>query len=165
VLAAVAGVALVTAGCGDDPEPEALPSFTASASATAPDDETAVEAAYLEYEDAFEAMAASGDPQPARLRPYATPERAQKDAENLSLLFDEDYRVVGSTSIDVRSVTVTGEKAVVEACIDASKWITVKTGESPAPGETGEGSGLARVDMVKQDGRWLVSESAEAGAC
>ena len=162
MLAALAGAALVTAGCGDDPEPEALPSFTASPSA---DDETAVEAAYREYEDAIEAMAASGDPEPAQLRPYATPERAQEDAENLAILFDQDYRVVGTTSIDVRSVTVTGEKAVVEACIDASKWITVKKGESPAPGETGDAPGLARVDLVQQDGRWLVSKSADAGAC
>ena len=159
------GVALVAAGCGDDPEPETLPTFTGSPSASASDAKGAVEAAYRAYEDATEDMAASGNPDPAQLRPYATQERAQEDAENLAILFDQDFRIVGTTTIDVRSVTVTGEEAVVEACIDASKWITVKKGESPEPGETGQSPGLARVQLVQQDERWLVSKSTDAGTC
>lgn len=161
MLALVTSAALTTA-CGDDAEPGDLPTLSSSPSATA-DAESAVEAAYRGYQKATEEIAASGNPNPATLRPYATAERAQKTAEDLSLLIDEGFRIVGTQKIDVRSVTVDGEKAVLEACIDATEWITVKKGETPGPGEKGQAPDLASVDLVQQGGEWLVSGSKDGG--
>lgn len=164
-LVVLAGAALVTAACGDDdPGPQSLPTLSSAPPAT-PDAKAAIEAAYRGYEAATEEMAASGDPNPAKLRPYATAARAQKDAESLAVLFDQNYRIVGETGIDVRSVTVTGDKAVVEACIDTTKWVTVEKGKQPAPDETGPPPGLARVQLVHEGGDWLVSSSEDGGAC
>jgi len=162
-LALLASAALTTA-CGDDSEPGNLPSFSSSPSST-PDAKSAVEAAYRGYQKATEEIAASGNPNPATLRPYATAERAQKTAEDLSLLIDEGFRIVGTQKIDIRSVTIDGEEADLEACVDPSEWITVKEGETPAPGEKGQAPGLARVDLVQQDGDWLVSASEDGGKC
>ena len=130
------GLALVMTlgGCGED-SPEDLPSFSASPSVSAtPDAKAAVEAAYRGYQKATEEIAASGSPIPATLRPYATAERAQRTAEDLSILIEQGFRIVGTQKIDVRSVTIDGSKAVLEACVDATKWITVKKDQTPAPG-------------------------------
>lgn len=164
MLAVLASTALMTAACGEESSPGDLPTLS-SAPSTTPDAKAEVEAAYRGYEAATEEMAASGDPDPAKLRPYATAARAQKDAETLAVLFDQNYRIVGETGIEVRSVTVTGDKAVVEACIDTTKWITVEKGKQPAPDETGPPPGLARVQMVHEGGDWLVSSTEDGGKC
>lgn len=163
-LALMACAALLTACGDDDPEPAGLPTLSSAPSAT-PDAEAAVEAAYRGYQKATEEIAASGNPSPAILRPYATAERAQKTAEDLALLIDDGFRIVGTQKIDVRSVTIDGENATLEACVDPTKWITVKKGETPAPQEKGLAPGLAEVDLVQQGGKWLVSGSKEGGTC
>ncbi len=161
--AGLAGLLLVLAGCSDE-EPGDLPAFSATPSASA--DATAdVEAAYRGYTKATETLAASGDPDPAVLRPYATPELAQKDAETFALLFDQDFRMVGSMGVDVREVTVTGDSARLEACLDTTTWVTVKAGEEPDPTETGQPAGIAVVDVVQQGGKWLVSATKAGGSC
>jgi hypothetical protein len=163
-LAVLASAALMTAACGDESEPSDLPTLSSAPSAT-PDAKAEVEAAYRGYQKATEQIAAAGTANPAILRPYATAELAQKTAEDLSLLIDDGFRIVGTQKIDVRSVTVNGDKADLEACVDPSEWITVKQGETPAPGEKGQPSGIALVDLVQQDGEWLVSDSKGGGKC
>ncbi len=66
---------------------------------------------------------------------------------------------VGDVTIDVQSVTVDGEAATVKACQDGSQAYRVTKGET----EAGEGDPLVgatqlTIALVRQDGRWLISE-------
>jgi hypothetical protein len=162
-LAFLAGTALGTAACGGS-EAEDPPAVSSAPSAT-PDAEAEIEAAYRGYEDAFAALGASGDPDPARLRPYATAALAQKDAEHLSLIFDEGNRLIADLGIDVRSITVTADAATLTACLDASRWATVKAGSTPGPEETGFGQRLTDVRLVLEDETWRVSGKKPVGPC
>jgi hypothetical protein len=171
-LAVVAATALV-AGCADDDEPTgSLPTFSqtpsASASAAADSetaDKAAIERTYRAYQSAFERAAAAGDVNRRPLEKYGTPEIAQRGVEAIALLSDQDLRQVGHLGIEVRSIDVSGDKAVMTACLDQSKIVTVKPGKKPSPQGTGLGRGLGRMEFVRQQGTWLFSDSTSAGTC
>jgi hypothetical protein len=165
-LLLMAAVTTSATGCGDD-RPESLPSFSSTPSVqdTAAADKAAVEKAYRDYQKAFERLAAEGDVDPRTLLRHGTRSMAQRDVEAIAILADQDLRQVGRLGIDVRSVEVTGDKAVMEACLDQTRIVTVKKGEAPEPGQRGLGTGLARIDFVRQQNTWLYSGGEEAGPC
>lgn len=156
------------AGCGDDQPASTLPAFTPSATppSAAAADEAAVERAYREYLEAFNAIAADGDPDPQRLRAFATAEYAQRQAEGISGLFDEGLRVTGPLPVEVRSIRINGSDATLLACIDPTKRLTVKTGRAPSPGQTGQPRGQQTATLVRQDDQWLMANIDGApGSC
>lgn len=148
-------------------------SVTSSPAATSLDPSASLEAekarviaAYQAYTQAMIRLFAGGKADRKILQGTATAEAALHDARQAALMFSTGARMVGTLTSTPRSVQVTGDTAVLITCVDGSKWMGVKAGATPAPGQTGTAPGLAKVQLVRdaQD-KWLFKQTEEVGRC
>jgi hypothetical protein len=57
---------------------------------------------------------------------------------------------VSASAVTVHSITVTGQKAHVRACIDFRHWVSIPTASTtPTPGAPTQAVGPVQADMVK----------------
>jgi hypothetical protein len=131
---------------------------SASASASAVTERARVEAGYRAYWAALEKLTASGKPDPKVMADVTTPAGALEDTKLAAALFSHGSRQVGHTIITVRSITVTGQKAHVRACLDSRHWVSIPIASTtPTPGAANPGVTPAQADMVKTPaGRWIL---------
>jgi hypothetical protein len=82
------------------------------------------------------------------------------------VLFSADDRMIGTLTSTPRSVQITGNNATLIACTDASKWLSVKAGATPRPGQTGRLPTLAKVQLTRDaQGNWLFQRTESVGRC
>jgi hypothetical protein len=191
VAAVAAGVVAWCTACGaDDAAVVGLPTFTPSAASTtasgaaagagpatttAPTsapvmsssptaeagDQADVERVYRGYMAAKVTLGASGVPDPAVLRPWATEQLATSDAEALGLLFKADRRMFGTISAQVRSVVITGDVATLVACNDSSTWeaFTVKAGRTEGPDMVYRNKAtVSEAKLVREGDTWRMDD-------
>jgi len=160
---------LAVAGCSGDAEPEASPTASASASASSADPTPTptptptedVEAQVLRSYDAYWAAtvaAQRGNPDPALFNGNTADEQRE-----LELQIARDYQASGITregapTISGQDVEVTGDQAVVFACVDHSTWLVPQAGGD----RIGVVPTTVRVERVAQT--WLVTEFVESEA-
>lgn len=168
---ATATTGLALAGCSSA---SSTPSASAPAtSATSADPSASLETekakvitAYHAYEQALVRLLAGGEPDPKIMEGTETPEGALEDARQAGVMFSAGTRMVGTLTSTPRSVEITGDTATLITCVDSTKWVSIKAGTTPTPGQTGLARGLARAHFVRgARGTWLLKDSAEAGPC
>jgi hypothetical protein len=117
-----------------------------------------VEAGYRAYWAALEKLTASGKPDPKVMADVTTPAGALQDTKLAAAMFSSGSRQVGHSVITVRSITVTGQKAHVRACLDSRHWVSIPfASTAPTPGAANPGVGPVQAEMVKTSaGRWIL---------
>jgi hypothetical protein len=117
-----------------------------------------VEAGYRAYWAALEKLAVSGKPDPKVMADVTTPAGALQDTKLAAAMFSAGFHQVGHVVITVHSITVTGQKAHVRACVDFRHWVSIPIASTtPTPGAPTQGVGPVQADMVKTSaGRWIL---------
>jgi len=166
--AAVLVGSVLIGGCGTgrtDDEPSTAP----SAPPTSATDESADVAAAIDAFDAYWAevvsIANSGRVPPDALATTATDPLRSDQIARLTRDVEAGAKRVGAPEFKDESATITGDTALVVACIDEDGWTYVEPDAKPQRGK----NGWRRVgrELTKVDGRWLVSDYSpdSAGAC
>lgn len=173
-MLAAAGTLVVLAGCGgQESAGPSGPTGRSATSTTSADPSASLEAekarviaGYQANERAVIRLFAGGKADPKILQGTATPEAALETARQAYLLFSTGGRMVGTITSTPRSVQITGSTATLITCVDSSRWVGVKAGTTPTPGQTGESPGLAKVQLVRDaQGTWLFKQTEAAGPC
>jgi ABC-type Fe3+-hydroxamate transport system substrate-binding protein len=169
---AATAVSLLLAGCSStgSTAPPIAPATTSATSAnpaaSLETEKARVVAGYHAYEQALVRLFASGKADPKILEGTATPEAARHDTQQAALMFSAGDRMVGTLTSTPRSVQITGNTAVLVTCADDSKWVGVKAGTTPSPGQTGRPPALVRVQLKHgTGGKWLFAHTEEVGKC
>jgi hypothetical protein len=162
--------ALLTACSGTSstlpPAPTTTSATSANPSASLDAEKAKVIAAYHAYEQALMKLLAGGKADPKIMEGTETPEGALEDARQAGVMFSTGDRMVGTLTSTPRSVQITGDTATLITCVDSTKWVSVKAGATPTPGQTGMPRGLAKAQFIRDaQGNWLLKDSAEAGPC
>jgi hypothetical protein len=141
------------------PTPSLSPSTTADAQATA---KAAVLASYRAYWADVVAASHTADWQSARLDDHARGQPVQAVRNHLLLLKQEGLVARGDMRLAPRVVSLTASTAKVEDCQDITGFLNrdAKTGalrDRPSGKRF-----LARATLTRIDGRWLVTQAAQA---
>lgn len=176
---AAAAVVVALGTCASDGAEPAVPPFTPPASAAltpsepiAPDptgslpaQEREVAAAYLAYLAAVDQLLAGGPPDAARLADVATPEEALRIATNSVPLKSAGQVVVGATVVlEVAQVSLDGNSATVQACVDGGGLSVVAADATATAGSSSVPASTALVDLVRHDGVWRVGRTRSGGS-
>lgn len=165
---ATAGVVLAAAACsGESDEPTGLetsaaPSETAAPTTTEDPDAAAVAAIEAQYQRYWDVVIASEnelDESYEELKTVATELIAQTQVADVRGLVDTGVTRDGAPVIGPPQVTVDGDTARVESCVDEDEWNVYQNGE---PLEHDLLGPQPRVfDFERVDGQWLVSERVD----
>ncbi|MBB5788170.1 hypothetical protein [Jiangella mangrovi] len=165
----LAAAVLLLAACnGGGDEPEGLETTTAPGTETAeptptedPDAEAvaAIETQYQAYWDTVVAMENAQDEAAsyAALKQVATEVIAQTQIANLRGLVDANVTRDGAPVVGPPQVTVDGDTARLESCVDEDPWNVYYNGELVEDRELG-GSQPRVYDLELVEGQWLINE-------
>lgn len=161
----VVGIALVGAltmsGCGNGDEPEAeSPTAAESATTAAPDpDEAAAQDIAAVYHRWWDAVVQAENEILLDAVPFeglATNLVIDQQLVSVRQYAEDGIHRVGQPTVSEPVVTVDGDTARVEGCVDESTWGAERNGD-PLPADT-RGPTPRVFDFVRQDGTWIVSE-------
>ena len=166
-LCAVAAVAALTAGCGDD-ESSSPPTTDAEGTTTEDDraaDEADVLAAYQAQWDGYIAAGDPPDPDAEEIAEHATGDVLEGTRDVLRQFEAEGVVVRGSYETDGVVAQLNDDRAVVEDCgLDQIELIVAATGAVVEDSDDIR-DGLV-VELVLEDGTWKVSKlSRDEGVC
>ncbi|PSK98280.1 hypothetical protein CLV30_12066 [Haloactinopolyspora alba] len=158
-----AAAALALAGCGDGEPSDASTTAKSGAptatggSTPAEDPEAAavaeVEAAYQRYWDVVVAAENSGEDSYEHLKTVANELIVQEQVAEIRSMREDHITRDGAPQIGTPQVTVDGETARVESCVDEHTWNVYYKGELADQ----ESDPQARVfDFKRDDDRWIV---------
>lgn len=133
IVAAALAVAL--AGCsGDADEPAGLETTAPpTAEPTSGDDAAAVEQVYASYWDAVITSENGPDPDPALFDGIATGGVVEEQLARVQNMVDEQQQRIGEPEIGEIQVTVDGDEATAEACVDQRPWGVVVQEQTQPP--------------------------------
>ena len=158
---------LLIGGCGTgdgDDEPSTAPSAPPT-SVTDDSSVAAVITAFDAYWAELVSVANSGRVPPDAFATTATDPLRSDQIARLSRDAEAGAKRVGAPEFKDRSATITGDTALVVACINEEGWTFVEPDAKPQRGK----NGWRRVgrELTKVDGRWLVSDYSpdSTGAC
>jgi len=151
-------VVVALAACSQEAAPQApaptTSAPTASPTATGAADETAVRDVVAKYVDAMVTMENSAQVDPAPMHGIATDTVANAEAKRVKDLVDQGIHREGRPTLGEATVTVDGDSARYEVCMDQDDWVGVlgdqKAGSDYGPLPTGW-------TLTRTDGDWLVS--------
>ncbi|TDD71962.1 hypothetical protein E1262_04335 [Jiangella aurantiaca] len=162
---AAAGLVLAAAACsGESEEPTGLETSAATAAPTTTEDPDAaavaeIEAQYQRYWDIVIASENELDESYEELKTVATELIAQTQVADVRGLVDTGVTRDGAPVLGPPQVTVDGDTARVESCVDEDGWNVYQNGE---PLERELLGPRPRVfDLERVDGQWLVSERVD----
>jgi len=156
LLGALVVVALTACSQQADPQAPVATTTAASPSPTATDaaDEAAVADVVADYVDAMVTMENSAQVDPAPMHGIATETVAKAEAKRVKDLVDQGIHREGRPTLGEATVTVDGDSARYEVCMDQDDWVGVlgdqTVGSSYGPLPTGW-------SLTRTDGDWLVS--------
>jgi hypothetical protein len=165
---AIAGLAIAIAGCGTSapaavalpPKAAAVSTAPASVAATPQTPKQAVAAAYQGYWRAYAAAMSAGAAGRARaiLSGYETPAGVSQVIRTLHRVWAAHDVAYGGAVTHVKSVQITGRKAILNDCLDLSHFgaLDQKTGRI-VPESFGLPSLDYYVTLVLSGGRWRVT--------
>jgi len=165
--AGLAGTALAAAACGGAPPSVVLPAQTsepvaAPALLTGPPrtPKAVVAAAYQGYWQAYASAMAAASPARARaiLAPYAPASSLSQLVTSLRAVWAAHDSTYGGAVTHVRSVRITGRRAILNDCLDLSHFGVVnrRTGRV-VPDSFGLANQDYYITLVRSAGRWRVS--------
>lgn len=173
--AAAALVAVTLSACSDSggitttvprSGPVSSPTPATSALATVADDEQLVTQRYLDFQRVVAESGATSDANDPRLAEYATGAVLESLRGKLAVRKQAGTRLYGSPVPHVQSVTVSGDRATVQDCLDNSATGLVdRAGTKLSVGREGQ---QTTATLVREGGRWKVSEIttvAGGGSC
>ncbi len=155
MVACALALVLSVAGCGGDTEPDQpVPTVTNATTDSAEADEQAAIDAFTRFWDESVAIANSGDvPQDAfaetafgAIREAEITERTQEA---------EQSQRVGEPEFKDQTATITGDRALVVACVNFDEW-GFKVGDAD-PIFPMQGWQMLGRELTRVDGAWLVS--------
>ncbi|MCL3818868.1 nuclear transport factor 2 family protein [Aeromicrobium wangtongii] len=166
-------VSLLAACGGSDDEPVIKPTGQETSAAAAPDPD----GLSPEQREAFDAVVAystavvgrGSEPVAPLIEDLVTPEVfdfiVPAETENVD---QAGRQYIGTVKLTPTSVTVQGDTATVKGCQDGSAAYIVKKGDTQ-PGVGSRNLGSSRLDfrLVRENGRWLISqpESTPVKSC
>lgn len=157
-------IATVVAGCGDDTEPSAEPTTLAPTPTVTDSADTEavaeVKAAYEAYWDVV--IASENDPVEDRsiFEGVATGLAVETQMARIRSLIEDGIHMIGEPEIGEPEISVDGDEAHVEACVDTSTW-GAAVGDVTAPPNAAAPRPTV-VTMTRADDTWLVSEQLPA---
>jgi hypothetical protein len=163
----LASVTLVAAGCGSQSSSVPLPARASSTPTTpvalagsAPTARQVVSAAYRGYWQAYAAAMTSANAVRARviMAPYEAPATIPELIRSLKLVWAAHDIAYGGAVTHVKSVQITGRRALIHDCLDLSHFGVVdqRTGRV-VPDSFGLPNLDYYVSLVLSGGRWRVS--------
>ncbi|PSK99778.1 hypothetical protein CLV30_11781 [Haloactinopolyspora alba] len=166
ITAAMSAVLAVgVAGCSDDApdEPAGLtagptPTGTSSASPTGPskaDDVATIKQLYADYWDAVITAENGPNPDPALFDGIVTGDALESRVGRVQRMVDEEQRRYGKPKIGEVKVTVDGDTARAEACVDQRKWGVVVQGQTQPPFDDIEPGPIGVVTKRTKNG-WII---------
>jgi hypothetical protein len=172
MLAAAAALSVGVTGCSDDDETyglQPLPSGTPSTpSPTGPvltAEQQAVADAVTRYDAVIKAMSDGAPLDMKNIRTVAVDPWATKAGRSLLILKAQKQRTTGTYKNARRSIVVADKKATFIGCSDSHLMKVVTTGKEPKTVAGGADPSIARVSLVKRDGKWYVQNFKEEGQC
>lgn len=150
---------LALAGCGGEEPAQIQPVRTSSTVDAAAAEEKAVLDAFDRYWDDQVSIANSGKVPKDALEDSATGPQRENEIARLTRDAEQGITRTGAPKFKDQKVTVTGDTALVVACINDDEWkFTIEDGKTVSP--TNGWRQLGR-DFTKVDGGWLVTGGSE----
>lgn len=162
--AAVLLLAALVGGCSDDGETEPrgsdAPTPPADPTPTETNPVDDVRAAWEAYWAAVIASENEGDPSPERFAGVATGGHVEQQLNKVRGYQEIGFVRVGEPEITEVEVTVDGETATVEGCVNQDVWGAKLNGKKIAPPDLGPLPAGAGLELV--DGNWLIVDRYKA---
>ncbi|PZF82310.1 hypothetical protein C1I92_17495 [Jiangella anatolica] len=151
-------------GCSGDDEPAGLattppPATTATTATTTPpsadeQDAAAIRDVYAAYWDALIDSENGPDPDPALFDGIATGDVVEAQLARVTNMIDEQQRRIGEPEIGEVQVSVDGDDASAEACVDQRPWGVVVQEQTQPPLEIV--TGPIGVRLQREGDGWLI---------
>lgn len=156
----VLAVTALLVGCAEEATPEqgsGVPPASSPTPSEAPEDDVAaITDAFERYLDAVVAMENGPSPDPALLFGIATDDVAGEHVRRAAEYQSNGIRRVGEPAVGTPDVSVDGEEARLEVCIDEDGW-TAEVADGTPVTASPEGPTPRVYGFAQVDGAWLVS--------
>ncbi|WP_139238421.1 hypothetical protein [Streptomyces aidingensis] len=123
-------------------------------------DVAALESLYADYWAALVTMENAEELDPSPLAGIASQELTEQQVSRIRPFKDNGMRRDGEPAVDKVTVTVDGDTARIESCVDEDAWLLLKNGE-PADLEL-LGPAPRVFDAERVEGDWLITDTVPA---
>jgi hypothetical protein len=171
-VAAAVALAVSLLGCSDRDAThglQPLPSGTSSGPTTTvptlTPEQQAVADAVTRYDAVIKTISDGAPLDMKKIRNVAVDPWATKAGRSLLVLKAQNQRTSGIYRNTRRSIIVSAERATFLGCSDSHLMKVVTTGKEPKTVAGGADPSIARISLVKRDGKWYVQNFKEENQC
>lgn len=164
LVAAVVAVGLLLSACGGSAkEPEGLnasdsgPATTPAETPSENPDVAQLKELYAKYWDAYGKAASGPKTEPKLFEGVTTRDFTEEKLSEIGQFVERNHRLVGQAKLSQVTVTLNGDSAQVEACLDTSEWKIIENGKT-IQSDFGDPAPVV-LSAKRSDEGWLFDDS------